>query len=502
MNRYTNIEEAKKLEGVPQMSFRLKAIAAKTALSLCAIMLLAPANAGAAGTNKGTFTDIKQHWARQTIEWAASQGIADGYENGAFQPDGKVSEPEFLAMLIRTLGPGEVLAGSSEPWYKPYYVYAQNKHWMLTQAPGADSYNRGHVARLMASAQGHALPLSEAVQYLLDEGLSQGKYAASVEGYASGESLTRAEAVQFLRNAKEQGLVLKAAPEAPAGLQSELQARGISLGDSAAYVQAVLGEPDRKDASIYGFEWQVFSRDLRQYTLVGLRDGKVAGLYTSGTDWLAPGGVSANSSKAQVTGQWGEPLSRILKGNTWYSLQNTGYSQVFERDGAYVTFFYDLQNEGQISGMKLVAKAEEEKAVSRNGQSGDLLREAFERETLDLANAERVKRGLPALLWNDTAAAVARAHSSDMQSNGYFAHDDQSGRMPWDRAEDVGLSYSLFAENIAAGQTDALAAHYGWLNSTTGHRENLLGSNTHFGAGVAFGGKFGVYYTENFYTPH
>lgn len=484
------------------MFIRFKAIAAQTALSLCALMLLVPQQAGAAGAPNGSFSDIKQHWARETIEWAAAQGIADGYENGTFQPDGKVSEPEFLALLIRSLGPGEVAADGSDLWYKPYYVYAQKKHWMLTQASDADSYNRGHVARLMVSAQGQALPQTEAVQYLLDQGVSQGKYAASVEGYASGEPLTRAEAVQFLRNAKEQGLVLKAAPETPAGLQSSLQVRGISLGDSAAYVQAVLGEPDREDAGIYGFEWQVFSRDLRQYTLVGLRDGRVAGLYTSGTDWLAPGGVDSTGSKAQVAGKWGEPLSRILKGNTWYSLQNTDYSQVFERDGAYVTFYYDLQNEGVISGVKLVAKAEEEQTASRNGASGDLLREAFERETLDLANAERVKRGLPVLLWNETAAAVARAHSSDMQSNGYFAHDDRNGRMPWDRAEDAGLAYSLFAENIAAGQTDALAAHYGWLNSTTGHRENLLGSNTHFGAGVAFGGKFGVYYTENFYTPY
>lgn len=483
------------------MSIRFKAAAAQTALSLCAFLLLAPVNAAAAGVHNGSFSDIKEHWARQTIEWAASQGIAEGYETGAFLPDRKVSEPEFLAMMIRTLEPGQALAGASDPWYKPYYVYAQNNHWMLTNVSDADSYNRGYVARLMASAQGHVLPLAEAVQYLLDEGLSQGKYAASVEGYASGEPLTRAEAVQFLRNAKEQGLVLKSAPDTPAGHQSELQVRSVSLGDSEAYVQSVLGEPDRRDASIYGFEWQVFSRDFRQYTLVGLRDGKVAGLYTSGTDWLAPGGVGSAGSKAQVTREWGEPLKRILKGNTWLLLQNEGHTQVFDKGGAYVTFYYDLQNEGQISGVKIVAKAEEEQAASRNGQSGDLLREAFERETLDLANAERVKRGLPALLWNDTVAAVARAHSSDMQTNGYFAHGDQSGRMPWDRAEDAGLAYRLYAENIAAGQADALAAHYGWLNSTTGHRENLLGSNTHFGAGVAFGGKFGVYYTENFLTP-
>jgi uncharacterized protein YkwD len=485
------------------MTTRIKAFAAQTALSLCAVMLLVPGMAGAEGTNKSMFTDIQQHWARQTIEWAASQGIAEGYGAGSFQPDRKVSEPEFLAMLIRTLAPGKVLtegsSGDADSWYKPYYVYAQDNHWMLTNVFDANLYNRGYVAQLMTSAQGYRLPLTEAVQFLLDENLSQGKYAATVEGYASGESLTRAEAVQFLRNAKEQKVELKPAPE---GLESSLQAGTISLGDTAAYVQAVLGEPDRKDTSIYGFEWQVYSRQLQSYTLVGIRDGRVAGLYTSGTDWRAPGGISPTDTKPQVTEKWGDPLSRILKGNTWVSTPNSGYSQVFERDGAYVTFYYDLQNKGQISGVKMIAKSEEQQLSANYSQTAEALRESFEREVLDLANAERAKRGITALRWNDTAAAVARAHSFDMQENGYFAHDDQSGRMPWDRAEDAGLAYRLFAENIAAGQADALDAHYGWLNSTTGHRENLLGSNTHFGAGVAFGGKYRVYYTENFYTPN
>ncbi|RAU94900.1 CAP-associated domain-containing protein [Paenibacillus sp. YN15] len=487
------------------MHIRFKAFTAQTALSLCAATLLLPGIAGAAaGVNKSSFTDIERHWARQTIEWAASQGIAEGYETGTFQPDRKVSEPEFLAMLIRTLAPGKNVGSSlsAEPWYKPYYVYAQDNHWMLANAFDANLYNRGYVAQLMASAQGNRLPLSEAVQFLLDEGLSQGKYAATVEGYASGEALTRAEAVQFLRNAKAQGTELKPAPEGPAGLGSSLQVGSVSLGDTAAYVQAMLGEPDRRDASVYGFEWQVYSRHPQSYTLVGIRDGKVAGLYTSGTDWLTSGGVSPNDTKSGIADKWGSPLSRILKGNTWVSIKSDGHSQVFERDGAYVTFYYDLQDKGQISGVKMVAKAEEQQLTSASGQSGDQLREAFERQVLDLANAERAKRGIAAMQWSDTAAAIARAHSSDMQEQGYFAHDDRSGRMPWDRAEDAGLSYRLFAENIAAGQADALEAHYGWLNSTSGHRENLLGSNTHFGAGVAFGGKYRVYYTENFYTPY
>lgn len=486
------------------MSASLKSLAAKTALLLVAAALLRPETAGTASAQDAAFSDIQGHWARQTIQWAAARGIADGYETGRFEPDRKVSEPEFLAMLIRTFPSGAeamVPASASSSWYEPYYSYAEKNHWMVVNSTDASRYNRGNVAQLMASTQGRLLSLAEAVRYLLDQGLSQGKYAATVEGYASQEPLTRAEAVQFLRNAQDKGLALQAAPDTPAGLNDELQVGSVSLGDTEAYVQSVLGTPDRKDASLYDFEWHVYNKDPQHYTLVGMRDGKVAGLFTSGSNWMAPGNVTPSDTKAQIADKWGSPVSRLLNGNTWISVPNNAYIQMFDRGNAYVTLYYDSLDGGRIIGMRAVAKEVKERSLPSGEASDAALREAFEREILDLANAERVKRGLALLGWSDAAAAVAREHSDDMRDNGYFAHTDPAGRQPWDRAESAGLSYSLFAENIAAGQPDAFYAHYAWLNSTTGHRENLLGDTTRLGAGVAFGGEMNIYYTQNFFTP-
>ena len=99
-------------------------------------------------------------------------------------------------------------------------------------------------------------------------------------------------------------------------------------------------------------------------------------------------------------------------------------------------------------------------------------------------NDERIKNGASALQWDEELAAIARAHSDDMTSRGYFDHDTPEGLDPTDRAMRVGYScrkgnrYGL-AENIAIetslGNLDKTAteAVTGWVNSP-GHRSNLL----------------------------
>lgn len=51
-----------------------------------------------------SFKDIKGHWAERYIETAVAQGIIKGYPDGSFLPDEKVSRAEFISMLNRALG--------------------------------------------------------------------------------------------------------------------------------------------------------------------------------------------------------------------------------------------------------------------------------------------------------------------------------------------------------------------------------------------------------------
>jgi uncharacterized protein YkwD len=458
--------------------------------------------AGESVTQAAVFRDTGNHWAKKTIEWAAAQGIVDGYEDGTFKPEALVSEPEFLAMLIRAFPEAGTVSGAAagEAWYAGYYTFAKDRNWPLLLNPDAAQYNRGHVARLVAGVAGQRLSVDGAVQYLLDKGFSQGKTSATVEGYAAADPLTRAEAVQFLQNAKMRGLAVQALPEPP-GLNGEQQVRGISLGDTEAFVLAELGQPARRDLSKYGFDWYIYNRDPLHYTQIGIRNGQVVGLFTSGKDWRVSADIKPEMSRSQIASVLGDPLAFILKGRTRFTLGSDGESDVYQLGKAYATFYYDTQDGDAVAGIQLIAEETEQGLAAFYSEPSLRLRDSYEQEIFDLANAARAARGLSPFVWNDQVARVARVHSEDMQASGYFEHTNPAGQEPWDRAVQAGIRYSGYAENIAAGQTDAFEAHFGWLNSRTGHRENLLDENmAELGVGVAFGGKLEVYYTQNFYT--
>lgn len=472
------------------------------ALALVTVLACNPASERAMAA---TFGDINRHWAEKTIEWAYGGGIVDGYGDGTFRPEQMVSEPEFLAMLIRAFpdagkaGPvGE--AGAGAKWFDEFYAVAKALSWPVQGSESAAGYNRGHVAQLVAGTQGQRLNVDAAVQYLLDHKLSQGKTAATVAGYKAEDPLSRAEAVQFLRNAKQAGLTVQASAPVP-NAGHALSVRGISIGDAEADVAAKLGEPARRDRSKYGFDWLIYNNDLINYTQIGIRGGKVVGLYTSGSDWSTPQGAAASDTRSELAASLGSPLTFLQKGNTRFRLSADGETAMYLADNAYLTFYFDTHENNRISGLQVVEKTEEDRLASFYGPATEELAASYEHEIFDLANAERARRGLKPYEWNGQVAGVSRSHSADMAEQDYFAHASLQGAQPWDRAVKAGLRYSSYAENIAAGQKDAFEAHNGWLNSTTGHRENMLGKTSELGVGVAFGGSMSAYYTQNFYTP-
>jgi uncharacterized protein YkwD len=117
-----------------------------------------------------------------------------------------------------------------------------------------------------------------------------------------------------------------------------------------------------------------------------------------------------------------------------------------------------------------------------------------ESATLCLLNAERTSRGLTALRTNGRLRSAALAHSVDMVSHHYFAHDDLNGGGPEDRIAHAGYlpRYGpwVIGENIAWG-TDYLATPReivrAWMNSPP-HRHNILYADfREIGIGVAVG---------------
>ena len=102
---------------------------------------------------------------------------------------------------------------------------------------------------------------------------------------------------------------------------------------------------------------------------------------------------------------------------------------------------------------------------------------AVERRAFEQTNVARVKNGLPTLVWDPELCGMAREHSKQMASRGYFSHETPDGLQLKERARARGiLHFRVIGENIAynKGHDDPGSfAVERWLTSA-GHRANML----------------------------
>ncbi|NLI70908.1 MAG: copper amine oxidase [Firmicutes bacterium] len=284
--------------------------------------------------------------------------------------------------------------------------------------------------------------------------------------------------------------------------------REIAMGDTEAKLLRNLGEPARKDPSEYGFEWYIYNRNYDQYIQVGVDGGKVVGIYTNSDCWQMGGSIGLGSTREELVARYGVPLEGILKGNINYLFNENQKKQMSvylfdDGDGYYAYFFLDIIDSAgdKVTAVQLIDRDVEESMEEDNIPFSTALREGYERQSMDLANAIRARYGKPPFQWCEKARMSARKHSQDMAYNDYFAHVNLQGESPGQRMTREEIDWSRCAENIAAGPKSAIMAHEAWMNSL-GHRGNILGTDLDYmGAGVAFGGSFRIYYTQNFYKP-
>jgi len=122
----------------------------------------------------------------------------------------------------------------------------------------------------------------------------------------------------------------------------------------------------------------------------------------------------------------------------------------------------------------------------------------FQNRVVELTNAERARNGLGPLKMNWELQRMARVKSEDMRNRNYFAHESPTYGSPFNMMKSFGITYATAGENIAAGQQTPEAVVKSWMNSP-GHRANILKREyTEIGCGVAFGGSYRIYWTQEF----
>ncbi|MBQ8537221.1 MAG: hypothetical protein IJ461_07465 [Clostridia bacterium] len=122
---------------------------------------------------------------------------------------------------------------------------------------------------------------------------------------------------------------------------------------------------------------------------------------------------------------------------------------------------------------------------------------AQEQTAWNLLNQDRQRNGLASLPIDPELSRLARLKSQDMRDNRYFSHTSPTYGSPSAMLKSFGYSFNSVGENIAHHAT--VEKSQAAFMSSTGHRQNILGSQwAKVGIGVAYDANGFVYVTQLF----
>ena len=119
----------------------------------------------------------------------------------------------------------------------------------------------------------------------------------------------------------------------------------------------------------------------------------------------------------------------------------------------------------------------------------------------DLVNAARASAGVAPVAVSGFMNSAAEKHSTEQAKRQKMTHTGSNGSNAGQRVSREGYSWSIWAENVAAGQPDCASVVGAWMNSE-GHRINILNpAMTEVGIGAVTGTNGVIYWTMDMAAP-
>ncbi len=290
----------------------------------------------------------------------------------------------------------------------------------------------------------------------------------------------------------------------------ELSETQILIGHTFDYALSELGVWDRNQFSRYGFDWFIYDSDYQNYIQIGTEGAGndiVTGILGASNGFAYEKNISVGMSRSDLEAAYTEsPLTELRKPlpgeNTImiYTLDNNHKSTYRTSGGDYITYYFDSYESDKITAILVIDDMVEDRTIDAFPlDADDLFYKSLEIQVFCLTNAFRVQKGLAPVIWDQDTEKAASLHSRDMAENDYFSHTSQDGSGLGDRLDSQNISFTSAGENIAAGYRDPVHMINAWLNSTTGHRETLLGNYDYLGVGIWIDVENYMYGTQDYW---
>ncbi len=367
---------------------------------------------------------------------AYEMGIMSGTSNDKFEPNKKVTREQLAVVIYRTL-----------------------------KACGIENLS-GNYERKFTDENEISASAKESVNIIVSNGIMSG----SGNTFNPSGIVTKEQAASAFMNAYNNTKIK------PINIGDDV----IYIGSSKEDVISTFGNPKRIDKSVYGYERYVYNSDYNNLFIIGISNNKVVDAYISGKtssygDFKIDSKFSSNGNKYE----YNEDINK-------YTLYDNFVN---------IDVYCDI-NTGNIYGIKIYDK---EYDYSRNVSNyTDDLELSIEKEVIDIINAERVKRGISPLKFDDRVRISAENHSEDMAENKYTDYNNKDGKTPFERMNEQGVSFGFAAETICKISGDTYDV-LGDFMTSTGKRGNIL-SNMMDTAGVGVANSnFDLYVTVDMY---
>ena len=124
---------------------------------------------------------------------------------------------------------------------------------------------------------------------------------------------------------------------------------------------------------------------------------------------------------------------------------------------------------------------------SNDGENENVDLNEYAQECFELINKKRAAAGVDELEWDDTIAEACGIRAEELAEK--FSHLRPNGDLCFTAFDEVGITLTAKAENIAEGYSTPKAAVNAWMNSK-GHKANILNKSMTRSA-------IGVYYSSD-----